>query len=384
LIKESPIILCCFWIKRGGTAEDNFVLNERAFLFLEILNDVRRVEMLDSLKKIKIDAMEELDRVKDLNEVEEIRIKYLGKKGVLTQLLRGMGKLSEEERPAVGKLANEVRDFLEKQIETSRIEIRNREKEKKLARERIDVTLPGKKILLGKKHPLTQVLDEIKEIFIGMGFSIAEGPEIETDEYNFERLNLPKDHPAREMQDTFFITDNILLRTQTSPVQAHVMDEMVPNLPIRIIAPGRVFRRDDDSTHSPMFHQVEGLLVDENVTFADLKGTLFAFVRQMFGKGVQFRLRPSYFPFTEPSAEVDISCIICGGKGCRTCSHSGWLEILGSGLVHPKVLEMSGYDSNKVSGYAFGMGVERITMLKYGIDDIRVFFENDARFLAQF
>lgn len=340
--------------------------------------------MLDILERIRIDALEELRKANDFEEVEVIRVKYLGKKGALTQVLRGMGKLSEEDRPAVGKLANEVRDSLENALESTIQEVRAKEKNYQLSKEKVDVTLPGKQILVGKKHPLTQVLDEIKDIFIGMGFSIAEGPEIETDFYNFERLNLPEDHPAREMQDTFFITDTILLRTQTSPVQAHVMDSMVPNLPIRIIAPGRVFRRDDDSTHSPMFHQVEGLLVDKEVTFSDLKGTLFAFVRQMFGKDVRFRLRPSYFPFTEPSAEVDISCIICRGKGCRTCSQSGWLEILGSGLVHPRVLEMSGYDPEKVSGYAFGMGVERITMLKYGIDDLRVFFENDARFLSQF
>lgn len=340
--------------------------------------------MLDSLQQIKKDALEELKRAADLEEIENLRVKYLGKKGALTQVLRGMGKLSGEERPAVGKLANEVRDCLENELELARKEVKSKEKDAQLSQESVDVTLPGRDILIGKKHPMTQVLDEIKEIFMGMGFSIAEGPEIETDYYNFERLNLPADHPARDMQDTFFISEGVLLRTQTSPVQAHVMDSMVPDLPIRIIAPGRVFRRDDDSSHSPVFHQVEGLLVDENVSFSDLKGTLLAFVRQMFGKDVQFRLRPGYFPFTEPSAEVDISCIICGGKGCRTCSHNGWLEILGSGLVHPRVLEMSGYDPEKVSGYAFGMGVERITMLKYGIDDIRLFYENDARFLAQF
>jgi len=340
--------------------------------------------MLDLLQQIKREALEEIPRAKDLDDIENLRVKYFGKKGTLTQVLRGMGKLSQEERPAVGKLANEVRDSLEEALESAREQIKLREKDAQLSKESIDVTLPGKEILIGKKHPMTQVLDEIKDIFIGMGFSIAEGPEIETDYYNFERLNLPADHPAREMQDTFFISENVLLRTQTSPVQAHVMDSMVPNLPIRIIAPGRVFRRDDDSSHSPVFHQVEGLLVDRNVSFSDLKGTLLGFVRQMFGKDVRFRLRPGYFPFTEPSAEVDISCIICGGKGCRTCSHSGWLEILGSGLVHPRVLEMSGYDPEKVSGYAFGMGVERITMLKYGIDDIRLFYENDARFLAQF
>lgn len=340
--------------------------------------------MLDSLQKMKIEAVEELDKAVSPEEIENIRIKYLGKKGALTQILRGMGKLSPEERPAVGKVGNEVRDLVEAAIEAARQEIRTKEKNLQLASEGIDVTLPGRDILLGNKHPLTKIMDEIKEIFIGLGFSIAEGPEIETDEYNFGRLNLPKDHPAREMQDTFFISENILLRTHTSPVQAHVMDAMVPNLPIMIIAPGRVFRRDDDSTHSPMFHQVEGLLVDEKVTFSDLKGTLYAFVQQMFGKDVRFRLRPSYFPFTEPSAEVDISCIMCGGMGCRTCGQSGWLEILGSGLVHPRVLEMSGYDPQRVTGYAFGMGVERIAMLKYGIDDIRLFFENDVRFLEQF
>lgn len=340
--------------------------------------------MLEALQRIRKEALEELIAVKDLEEIENLRVKYLGKKGALTQVLRGMGKLSGEDRPAVGKLANEVRDFLESELELARKEVKSKEKNAQLSQESIDITLPGRQILIGKKHPMTQVLDEIKDIFMGMGFSVAEGPEIETDYYNFERLNLPADHPARDMQDTFFISESVLLRTQTSPVQAHVMDSMVPQLPIRIIAPGRVFRRDDDSSHSPVFHQVEGLLVDENVSFSDLKGTLLGFVRQMFGKNVRFRLRPGYFPFTEPSAEVDISCIICGGKGCRTCGHNGWLEILGSGLVHPRVLEMSGYDPEKVSGYAFGMGVERITMLKYGIDDIRLFYENDARFLAQF
>ncbi len=340
--------------------------------------------MLDSLQKMKQEAIEELSRAGNLEEIEHVRIKYLGKKGTLTQILRGMGKLSPEERPAVGKLGNEVRDVLEENIDAARQAIQYQEKDLQLAREKLDVTLPGRAMLVGKQHPLTQVMNEIREIFIGLGFSIAEGPEIETDAYNFERLNVPKDHPAREMQDTFFISENLLLRSQTSPVQARVMDDMVPELPIRIIAPGRVFRRDDDSTHSPMFHQVEGLLVDEHVTFPDLKGTLLAFVQQMFGKDVKFRLRPSYFPFTEPSAEVDISCIMCGGTGCRTCGNSGWLEILGSGLVHPRVLEMSGYDSERVTGYAFGMGVERIAMLKYGIDDIRLFFENDIRFLEQF
>jgi len=295
-----------------------------------------------------------------------------------------MSQLPEDERPAVGKLANEIRDYIERELASIEVELKKKEEEMKLSEEVIDVTLPGRRPLVGKKHPITQVLDEIKEIFIGLGFSIAEGPEVELDYYNFEALNLPPEHPARDMQDSFYISDKVLLRTHTSPVQIRVMEKMVPELPIRIIAPGRVFRRDDDATHSPMFHQVEGLLVDKRVTLADLKGTLLAFAQQLFGEEMRIRLRPSYFPFTEPSAEVDISCIMCGGKGCRTCSQSGWLEILGSGLVHPRVLEMAGYDPEEVSGYAFGMGVERIAMLKYGIDDLRIFFENDARFLAQF
>ena len=340
--------------------------------------------MFDKLESIKLTAAQELKSVGSLDQIEHIRVKYLGKKGQLTQVLRGMGQVSPEERPALGKLANEIRDYIEEEIESARRQIEAKENEARLSQERLDVTLPGKQVSLGRRHPITQVLNEIKEIFIGLGFSIAEGPEIETDYYNFEALNLPPDHPARDMQDSFYISDSVLLRTHTSPVQVHVMEKKAPELPIRIIAPGRVFRRDDDATHSPMFHQVEGLLIDKRVTFADLKGTLLAFARQMFGGHVQIRLRPSYFPFTEPSAEVDVSCVVCGGEGCRTCSHSGWLEILGSGLVHPRVLEMSGYDPETVSGYAFGMGIERIAMHKFGIDDLRVYFENDVRFLEQF
>jgi len=339
--------------------------------------------MLEKLENIRKSAEAGLKNLHNMKDVQDFRIKYLGKKGELTQVLRGLAQIPEQERPAVGKLANEIRDYLEEQLQIIEQKIKKEEEEKKLKEEFIDITLPGRRPVIGKKHPITRVLDEIKEIFIGLGFSIAEGPEVELDYYNFEALNLPPEHPARDMQDSFYITDKVLLRTHTSPVQIRVMEKMVPKLPIRIIAPGRVFRRDDDATHSPMFHQVEGLLVDKKVTFADLKGTLLAFAKQMFGSDMRIRLRPSYFPFTEPSAEVDISCIICGGKGCRTCSHSGWLEILGSGLVHPKVLEMAGYNPEEVSGYAFGMGIERIAMLRYGIDDLRILFENDARFLSQ-
>lgn len=340
--------------------------------------------MRDVLEQIRERATEEIKKAGGMEELNQVRVKFLGKKGDLTQVLRGMGQLSPEERPVVGQLANRVRDHIESRLDLRREELRRAERNARLAAEVLDVTLPGKPVIMGRNHPLTQVVNQIKEIFTGMGYTIAEGPEIELDYYNFEALNLPKDHPARDMQDSFYITDEMLLRTHTSPVQVRTMEKMVPELPIRIICPGKVYRRDDDATHSPMFHQVEGLLVDERVTLADLKGTLLAFARQMFGEDRQIRLRPSYFPFTEPSAEVDISCIMCGGTGCRVCGGSGWLEILGCGMVHPRVLENVGYNPQKVSGFAFGMGVERITMLKYGIDDLRLLFENDVRFLSQF
>ncbi|MHB1420583.1 MAG: phenylalanine--tRNA ligase subunit alpha [Bacillota bacterium] len=340
--------------------------------------------MQEKLEKLNDQAQQELLLAGNLEELEGWRVRYLGKKGELTLVLRGMGQVSAEERPAVGQLANRIRDQLQKSLEHREADLKGRDQGQRLEQERIDVTLPGRRPLKGRRHPLTQVLDEIKEIFWGMGYEIAEGPEVELDYYNFEALNIPKDHPARDMQDSFYITSEVLLRTHTSPVQVRVMKEKVPDLPIRIIAPGKVYRRDDDATHSPMFHQVEGLLVDKKVTLADLKGTLLAFARQMFGEERQIRLRPSYFPFTEPSAEVDISCMMCGGSGCRVCSQTGWLEILGSGMVHPHVLEMAGYNPEQVSGFAFGMGVERIAMLKYGIDDMRLLFENDIRFLSQF
>lgn len=340
--------------------------------------------MREQLEIIAKKAEAECKNTTTQEELEDIRICYLGKKGVLTQVLRGMGKLSAEERPVIGKFANEVKELLEKTIEIRHGELREQAQKLQLKMETIDITLPGIKFFKGRKHPLTQVLDQIKNIFVTMGFSVAEGPEIELDYYNFEALNIPKNHPARDMQDSFYISDEVLLRTHTSPVQIRVYEKMAPKLPVKIIAPGKVFRRDDDATHSPMFHQVEGFLIDKNVTFGDLKGTLLTFVHKMFGSNREIRLRPSYFPFTEPSAEVDISCIMCNGTGCRVCSNTGWLEILGSGMVHPKVLEMTGYDSEGVTGFAFGMGIERIAMLKYGIDDLRHLFENDIRFLSQF
>jgi phenylalanyl-tRNA synthetase alpha chain len=295
-----------------------------------------------------------------------------------------MGQLSAEERPIIGQLANEIRDELNAGFQERVATIKQQELQKKLQAETIDVTLPGKSFVRGTNHPLTLVIEEAKQIFIGLGFQIAEGPEIETDYYNFEALNLPKDHPARDMQDTFYISPDIVLRTHTSPVQVRTMEKLKPEVPVKIICPGKVYRKDDDATHSPMFHQIEGLVIDKGIRMSDLKGILLAFVQQMFGSDRKIRIRPSYFPFTEPSAEVDVSCGICGGSGCKSCANTGWLEILGSGMVHPNVLRYGGYDPNEVTGFAFGMGVERIAMLKYGINDMRLLFENDIRFLQQF
>lgn len=340
--------------------------------------------MEEKIKKMKESALKALGAASSLEEINEIRVKYLGKKGELTQILRGMGSVSEEERPRLGQLANEVRQAVEEKISECTQALKEKIKREKIERQRIDVTLPGVPVAFGSVHPLNIVLEKIQEIFLGMGYEIAGGPEVETDYYNFEALNLPKDHPARDMQDTFFIGDEILLRTHTSPVQVRYMEKKAPELPVKIIVPGKVYRRDDDATHSPMFHQVEGLAVDRRITFSDLKGTLDFFAREMFGPQTKTRFRPSYFPFTEPSAEVDISCVMCGGSGCRVCSYTGWLEILGAGMVHPRVLEVSGYNSEEVTGFAFGMGVERITMLAFGIDDMRLLFDNDLRFLRQF
>jgi phenylalanyl-tRNA synthetase alpha chain len=340
--------------------------------------------MKDKLLAMKTQALAEIGQAADMERLNEVRVRYLGKKGELTQILRGMGGLSAEERPVIGQLANEVREELEAGLAAMTGTIKEEEIMAKLAQEKIDVTLPGRPVFLGHQHPLNKVLAEIEDIFISLGFRVEEGPEVETDYYNFEALNIPPDHPARDMQDSFYITGNVLLRTHTSPTQPRVMERMAPQVPVKVIAPGKVYRRDDDATHSPMFHQVEGFLIDKTVTFADLKGILLTFVRQMFGPEQRIRLRPSFFPFTEPSAEVDIACVMCGGDGCRVCSNTGWLEVLGCGMIHPRVLEMSGYNPEEVTGFAFGMGVERITMLKYGIDDMRLLFENDMRFLAQF
>jgi phenylalanyl-tRNA synthetase alpha chain len=338
----------------------------------------------EELERIKEEAERDLQSAVRLDQVEAWRIRYLGKKGALTQVMRRIAELPPEERPSVGRVVNELRDRLEQELEARRRSLLAESRQREMAAEAVDVTLPGKYIPRGRCHPLSQVLEEIIEIFVQMGFSVAEGPEVELDYYNFEALNIPRDHPARDMQDSFYITEDVLLRTHTSPVQIRVMEKTAPRVPVRIIAPGKVYRRDDDATHSPMFHQIEGLLVDRGVSFAHLKGTLQAFVRQMFGPERKMRFRPSYFPFTEPSAEVDISCVVCGGSGCRVCGRTGWLEILGSGMVHPRVLAMAGYDPEEVSGFAFGMGVERVAMLKYGIDDLRLFFANDLRFLTQF
>ena len=339
--------------------------------------------MKEQLAKIRAQALEAFEQARDSAALDALRVQYLGKKGELTAVLKQMGKLSAEERPVIGQLANQVRGDIEEKLEQTKSELENKMLDLRLATETLDVTLPGKKNVIGKRHPLTVVLDELKEIVIGMGFEIAQGPEVELDYYNFEALNIPKDHPARDTQDTFYINDNVVLRTQTSPIQIRVMENQKP--PIRILAPGRVYRADEvDATHSPLFHQVEGLVVDKNITMADLKGTLEEFAKELFGAETKTKFRPHHFPFTEPSAEVDVSCFKCGGKGCRFCKGSGWIEILGCGMVHPHVLEMCGIDPNEYTGFAFGVGLERIALLKYEIDDMRLLYENDIRFLKQF
>ena len=339
--------------------------------------------MKEQLKSIAEAAYGALEAVKDIQELDALRVKYLGKKGELTAILKQMGSLSAEERPIIGQLANEIRGKIEEAISVKTAELKSAAVEQKLASEKIDVTMPGERSEMGKKHPLDAVLDEIKEIFLGMGFDIAEGPEVERDYYNFEALNIPKDHPARDTQDTFYINENILLRTQTSPVQVRVMEKQKP--PIRIISPGRVYRSDAvDATHSPVFHQIEGLVVDKGVTMGDLKGTLADFAKRLYGPDAKVRFRPHHFPFTEPSAEMDTMCFSCGGKGCRLCKGEGWIEILGCGMVHPKVLENCNIDPEEYSGFAFGMGLERLVMRRFNIDDLRLFFENDQRFLNQF
>jgi len=345
--------------------------------------------MNDSLETFREEVLERIQHSASEKEIEQVRVETLGRKGRLTLLLRGLKDLSAEERPLVGEQLNQIRQLFEESFETRLRQVKEQEKEKALREERIDVTLPGSRWERGRIHPLTLVMDEIIDVFWGMGFEIARGPDIEDDYHNFEALNIPQDHPARDMQDTFFVAHDRLLRRHTSPVQIRTMENRQP--PLQIIVPGAVYRHDDDATHSPMFHQVEGFMVDRSIAFSDLKGVLTHFLQQVFSHQTGVRFRPSFFPFTEPSAEIDICCLICGGRGqgtdsqlCRVCKGSGWLEILGAGMIDPQVFRFVGYDPEKVSGFAFGMGVERIAMLKYEIDDIRLFFQNDLRFLRQF
>ncbi len=339
--------------------------------------------MQEKLLNLQTVALEEVNKCLDIQEVENLRIKYLGKKGEITSILKEMGKLSQEERPVIGKVANEVREAIEGSISSKKDELKTIEKNKKLLEEVIDVTMPSKEIKVGRLHPISQIIDEVSEIFMGMGFSIAEGPEVETVENNFDALNAPKDHPSRDMSDTFYVNSDLLLRTQTSPVQIRTMKNS--ELPLKVISPGRCFRFDaPDATHSPMFHQIEGLVVGKDITMAQLKGTLNMFVKKLFGDHTKTKFRPHNVPFTEPSAEVDVTCFKCQGAGCSMCKGEGWIEILGAGMVHPNVLRNCGIDPEVYSGFAFGMGVDRITMLKYEIDDIRLLFENNIKFLEQF
>lgn len=339
--------------------------------------------MKERLKAIKERALEQINSVDTLEGLNDIRVAFLGKKGELTEVLKGMKEVAPEDRPMVGQIVNETRQSIEEVLENAKKDISARVRELRLKTEVIDVTLPAQKANIGHSHPNTLALEEIKKIFIGMGYEVVEGPEVEYDYYNFEALNIPANHPAKDEQDTFYINDKIVLRTQTSSVQVHEMER--GKLPIRMISPGRVFRADEvDATHSPCFHQVEGMVIDENITFADLKGTLAEFAKELFGPETRVKFRPHHFPFTEPSAEMDVSCFKCGGKGCRMCKGEGWIEILGCGMIHPHVFEMSGIDKDKYTGFAFGIGLERIALLKYEIDDMRLLYENDARFLKQF
>lgn len=339
--------------------------------------------MKEKLESIKSLALEEIEKVCSKEELEELRVKFLGKKGELTGILRAMGGLSKEERPVIGKLANEVREEIEGKLSKAIKDIKDKEKEERLKSEIIDISMPGIKKEIGRKHPLELTLEKITDIFLSMGFSIEEGPEVEYDYYNFEALNIPKDHPARGEQDTFYINDKLVLRTQTSPIQVRTMENQKP--PIKIIAPGKVYRSDAaDATHSPIFYQIEGLVIDKGITFADLKGTLELFTKRMFGEKMQTKFRPHHFPFTEPSAEVDATCFVCGGEGCKVCKGSGWIELLGCGMVHPQVLKNCGIDPTIYSGFAFGFGLDRMVMQNYEIDDIRLLYESDMRFLNQF
>ncbi len=339
--------------------------------------------MKEKLAQIKEQALAQIQASDALEKLNEVKVNFLGKKGELTSVLKSMKDVAPEDRPKVGQMVNEVREEIERVLEDAKTKMEAKLREAVMAKETIDVTLPAKKNNVGHRHPNTIALDEVERIFVGMGYEVVEGPEVEYDYYNFEALNIPADHPAKDEQDTFYVSGDILLRTQTSPVQVRQMEK--GKLPIRMIAPGRVFRSDEvDATHSPSFHQIEGMVVDKNITFADLKGTLAQFAKEMFGEDTKVKFRPHHFPFTEPSAEMDMSCFKCGGAGCRFCKGSGWIEILGCGMVHPKVLKMSGIDPEVYSGFAFGIGLERITLLKYEIDDMRLLYENDVRFLKQF
>ena len=340
--------------------------------------------MKEEIENLKKQALEEIANSKNSKELNDLRVKYLGKKGELTGLLRGMGSLSPEERPKMGALVNSAKQEIENEIQEKEKELAEKELQEKLEKEEIDITLPSQKIKRGSKHPLNRVIEEVEDLFVSMGYDVVSGPELETDEYCFERLNLPKGHPARDMQDSFYITPEYLLRTQTSAVQARTMMANEEKTPIRVIVPGKTFRREDDATHSHQFNQVEGLVIDKNISLADLKGTLEVFMKKMLGQNTELRFRPSYFPFTEPSYEVDVTCFKCGGKGCNLCKQTGWIELLGSGIVHPNVLRMNGYDPDKYSGFAFGVGLDRLAMFKYGITDIRLLYQNDVRFLKQF
>ena len=340
--------------------------------------------MEEKIKQIRVKAEDEISKIETIHDLNEVKVKILGKKGELTEILRGMGSLSSEERPVIGNLVNKVRDEIEGLITSKETELKKKELQEKLQSEKIDVTLPATKVKRGSKHPLNRIIEEVEDLFVSMGYDVVSGPELETDEYCFERLNLPKGHPARDMQDSFYITTEYLLRTQTSAVQARAMMANKEKTPIRIIVPGKTYRREDDATHSHQFNQVEGLVVDKNISFADLKGTLEIFMRKMLGENTQLRFRPSYFPFTEPSYEVDVTCFKCGGKGCNLCKQTGWIELLGSGVVHPNVLRMNGYDPDVYSGFAFGTGLDRLAMFKYGITDMRLLYTNDVKFLSQF
>lgn len=340
--------------------------------------------METQVNEMKLNALDEIEKASNLRELEDVRVKYLGKKGKLTAILKTMGSLAPEDRPKLGSVVNQAKTELESKITDKEEILQKEELNRKLESERIDVSLPSSKIIRGSKHPLTRVIEEIEDLFVSMGYDVVSGPELETDEYCFERLNLPKGHPARDMQDSFYITPEYLLRTQTSAVQARAMMANKEKTPIRIIVPGKTYRREDDATHSHQFNQVEGLVIDKNISFADLKGTLEIFMKHMLGENTELRFRPSYFPFTEPSYEVDVSCFKCGGKGCNLCKQTGWIELLGSGIVHPNVLKMNGYDPEVYSGFAFGTGLDRLAMFKYGITDIRLLYSNDVRFLNQF